>query len=324
METALYDPGRGYYPRRSPGEDFYTAPELHPAFAQALAREIFLRLEAVAAAEPEAPLFIVEMGSGNGRLAGQILDALRRREDGWHKRVRYVLVERVEHLLLESVARLGAVSDGVLGYSRLEDVPPCCGVFLSNELVDALPFHVLEKKDGRVREVFVEGGASLTLREPSTPELARHAEAAATWLEEGQRHALSLAARDWMRLVATKLQRGAVLSVDYGDAPASPVANAPRFFFRHSTGSDVLARAGRQDLTASVDFASLIEEGRRHGLKDVRFCSLSRFLIERGALESLAAGDSASAYAERNRVKTLLHPGGMGEAFKVLIQEKIA
>ena len=126
-----------------------------------------------------------------------------------------------------------------------------------------------------------------------------------------------------MGAVASKLECGAVITVDYGDAAPAPRANAPRFFFRHSTGGDVLARFGRQDLTASVDFNRLIEEGRRRGLQDASFRSMGRFLLDRGALERLSAGNSPAVYAERNRLKTLFHPGGMGEAFKVLIQEKL-
>jgi len=325
MEAALYDPADGYYPRRSPGEDFYTAPELHPAFAEALADEICERLESLAARRPKAPLFVVEMGSGDGRLARQLLHAFQERHAESCDLIRYVLVERVESLLIESLVRLRAEPGRVLGYSRLADLPPLCGVFISNELVDALPFHVLEKREGRVREVYVEqaeGAWRLQLGDCSSPELARAAEGIAGWLSEGDRHALSLAAGEWMGAVASKLECGALITVDYGDAPVSHRANAPRFFFRHATGGDVLARFGRQDMTASVDFGRLIEEGRRHGLQDVRFCSLGRFLLDRGALERLPAGDSPSAYAERNRLKTLFHPGGMGEAFKVLIQEK--
>ena len=40
MERALYDPETGYYPRPQVKKDFYTAPELHPAFAGVLTREL--------------------------------------------------------------------------------------------------------------------------------------------------------------------------------------------------------------------------------------------------------------------------------------------
>ncbi|MEK7743164.1 MAG: hypothetical protein AAB578_02150, partial [Elusimicrobiota bacterium] len=50
--------------------------------------------------------------------------------------------------------------------------------------------------------------------------------------------------------------------------------------------------------------------------------TLGRFLLDRGVLDLLPRGASAEEYSERNRVKTLFHPDGMGESFKVLIQEK--
>ena len=76
------------------------------------------------------------------------------------------------------------------------------------------------------------------------------------------------------------------------------------------------------DLLASVDFAALVAEGRLHGLHEASYQTLGRFLLDRGVLARLPEGQGAAAYAERNRIKTLLHPGGMGEAFKVLVQEK--
>ncbi|MDE2292485.1 MAG: SAM-dependent methyltransferase, partial [Elusimicrobia bacterium] len=142
MEAALYDPAHGFYAARQPKADFYTAPELHPAFARVLAGEVAARLERVRAERPRAPLFVVEMGAGDGTLARQLLTALREDHARWFRAIRYVLVERVESLMLDAVLRLQDTGAGVMGYTRLEDMPPVCGVFLSNELVDALPAHV--------------------------------------------------------------------------------------------------------------------------------------------------------------------------------------
>jgi len=322
MEEALYGPAEGFYVRRAPGEDFFTAPELHPAFAEALADDVRARLEAAAGGGLRAPLTLVEMGSGDGRLARQLLGALKARHPRWHALLRVVLVERVERLLLESLVSLPVEPGRAMGFTRLEDVPPFRGVLLSNELVDALPFHVLEKRDGKVWEVFVErrdGALRPVLGECSSPEVAREAAKSAHRLQEGEKDSLSLAARDWVRLAASKIEAGALITVDYG-GKAGPTP--PRCFYRHATGMDVLERPGRQDLTASVDFAALVAEGRLHGLHEASYQTLGRFLLDRGVLARLPEGQGAAAYAERNRIKTLLHPGGMGEAFKVLVQEK--
>lgn len=322
VEAALYDPVDGFYARRRPTEDFYTAPELHPAFASAMADELVERLDRTAARRPGEALFVVEMGCGRGTLARQILRSLRERHPRTHAEVVYVLVERVEKVLLEAVESLRGEASRVLAYQRLADVPAVSGVFLSNELVDALPFHVLEKRDGRVLELYAERGAdgwSGRLGEPSCPELAHAAKLLQDELPEGGRHAVRPEARRWMREVASRLKDGAVVTVDYGERGG---LHAPRFFHRHATGTDVFARVGEQDLTASVDFSELEDEGRLHGLETARYGGLGRWLLDRGTLERLPAGDDAAAYAERNRIKTLLLPGGMGEAFKVLVQER--
>ncbi|MBI5597979.1 MAG: SAM-dependent methyltransferase [Elusimicrobia bacterium] len=331
METALYDPGRGFYSRRTPKSDFYTAPELHPAFARVLAGEVAARLERVRQVRPRSPLFVVEMGSGDGTLARQVLTALREDHPRLFRNIRYVLVERVERLLLDSIVSLQETGAELLGYSRLEDMPPVCGVFISNELVDALPFHILMKTRGAVKELSVQhrrkhgrpGGAVKPVPGPlSTRALAAPSRRVAPNLAEGQTHAVCLEMGRWMTLVSKRLRAGSVVTVDYGKrfGPADP--NPPRGFRAHSHAADLLDRPGSQDLTASVDFAELSRHGAGHGLKEASYSTLSSFLIDRGILSFLPKGDSAQAWAERAKIKTLFHPEGMGETFKVLIQEK--
>lgn len=331
METALYDPERGFYAVREPKADFYTAPELHPAFARVLAAEVAARLAKVKAQRPRSPLFVVEMGAGTGRLARQVLTALKEDHPRWFRRIRYVLVERVEKNLLDAVFDLQDLGAGVLGYSSLEDMPPVCGVFLSNELVDAFPVHVLTKSQGAVRELHVTprrkhgrpGGALKAAPGPlSTPALRPHARALAQTLPEGGTHAVNLEAGRWMGLVSRRLKAGCVITVDYGKRfnPGDP--NPPRGFRSHAHALDLLAASGRQDLTASADFRALEAAGAAHGLRTVSYGPLSNFLIERGILGLLPKGDGPEAWAERAKIKTLFHPEAMGEAFKVLIQEK--
>ncbi|TBR21388.1 hypothetical protein EPO15_10440 [bacterium] len=331
METALYDPERGFYATRKPQADFYTAPELHPAFANILAAEIAQRLAKVREQRPRSPLFVVEMGSGTGRLARQVLTALRDEHPRWFRRIRYVLIERSEKVLLDSIFDLQDLGAGVMGYSDLSDMPPVCGVFLSNELVDAFPVHVLTKAHGEVRELHVrprrkhgrkDGAVKAEPGPLSKKSLLKHAQAVAQDLPEGGTHAVCLEAASWMSLVSRRLKAGSVITVDYGKRfnPGDP--NPPRGFRSHSHVADLLAASGRQDLTASVDFRALEAAGAAAGLTTALFSPLSSFLLERGILGLMPKGDSAEAWAERAKVKTLFHPEGMGEAFKVLIQEK--
>lgn len=315
MEEALYDPAGGFYARREPTADFYTAPELHPAFAGVLAREAVKRFERLKAEGVAGPYAIVEMGSARGLLAEQIMGELKERHPAWTSQVRYVVVERSREQLLESVLRLSAKHPNVLGYTRLDEVLPFAGVLLSNELVDAFPVHLVEKRDGRLFEVYVEESGRTALCELSRPELA--AAAAKVELQDGERHAINLEAPRWLELAASKLKHGWILTVDYGKRfGAAP--NPPRTFFRHTTGGDVTARKGLQDITASVDFDSLIDAGSRCGLSLESYGSLSRFLLD-GGIAEWAFGAS---FKSRAKLKTLIHPEGMGEVFKVLIQRR--
>lgn len=336
MESALYSSG-GFYERRTPMEDFYTAPELHPAFAGILAGWIAERLKGLADRGVPAPYCIVEMGSGAGTLGAALLKAFRERHGAWLPKLRYVFVERSESALLKSILAAGT-GERVLGYSRLEDVPACSGVFLSNELVDAFPVHLLQKDGGRMREVYVQSagpgpsgirggdGVRAELGELSTPALTAAADKVCPNLAEGGRHAVNLEAARWLRLVGERLTEGTLLTIDYGKRfGATGTPNPPRAFYRHSTDENVTARPGRQDLTASVDFEALIEGGARAGLELESFETLSRFLVDRGILDWLPKderpGDLA-AWKERSKIKTLLHPEGMGEAYKVLVQRR--
>ncbi|MBI3299506.1 MAG: SAM-dependent methyltransferase [Elusimicrobia bacterium] len=331
METALYDGERGFYAARTPKADFYTAPELHPAFARVLAGELAARLERVREARPRSPLFIVEAGSGDGTLARQLLAALREQHPRWFLAIRYVLIERVERLLLDSITDLQDTGANVMGYSRLEDMPPVCGVVLSNELIDALPVHVLVKAAGAIKELHVAprrkhgrpGGALKAVPGPlSERALKTAAKRVGPGLVDGQLHSVCLESGRWLAQVSSRLRAGSVITIDYGKrfGPADP--NPPRGFRQHRHVADLVAAAGRQDLTASADFTTLEAEGRACGLETVAYTTLSSFLIDRGILDLLPKGDTPAAYAERAKMKTLFHPEGMGEAFKVLIQEK--
>lgn len=329
MESALYDPRSGFYSKRIATEDFYTAPELHPAFAQILAGNIVAGLRRVRAARPKTPLFVVEMGAGNGTLARQILSCLKEEHPGWFAQIRYILVERVEDLMLESVLSLQSLAPGrkLLGYSRLNDMQPVSGVFFSNELVDAFPVHLLQKHEGRMREVYVKNrkhstGKVRSLGLLSSRALVHEARAVAPHLHEGEQHAVNLEAREWMRNAANRLCAGEIITIDYGKKFVPGAPNPPRTFHRHTLGTDPLARPGREDITAGVDFSALVSIGNSAGLREISYSSFSKFLINGGILDRMPAGADAASFAERARVKTLFHPSGMGESFKVLVQDK--
>lgn len=321
MEAALYDPGLGFYQNRQARADFYTAPELHCAFAGVLADETARRLDALAAAGVPGPYWIVEIGAGEGRLAAALAARLKERRADLAATAIHAVVERAEAPLVKAALALGAEAHRALAFARLSDLPPLRGLLLSNELVDAFPVHLLEKRRGTIVELYVAEDGSLKPGSLSTPELSAFAAAAVRFLAEGERHAVNLEARRWLKAVAGKLEAGFLLTVDYGKRLRAE-ANPPRAYASHRIDADLTGDPGRKDLTASVDFEQLIQDGKREGFDLVEYTTLSRFLLERGIAAFIPTGDSVADMRSRSQIKTLLHPEGMGEAFKVLLQKK--
>jgi SAM-dependent MidA family methyltransferase len=327
MESVLYDPQNGYYgATRQVMADFVTAPEVHGSFGAVLADDFAARFEAMERRGLGGPWRLVEMGPGDGRLAAVILRRLRDRHPSIYDRIGYVLVERSARFLRASLETLKEFSARIEGCEGLDALPPVTGIFFSNELVDAFPVHLLEKREGKVYEVYVTrapigDGIRVELGACSRPELEPSARAMAGILEEGQRHAVNLEARAWIRSVAKKLRSGTVVTIDYGKRYPADSVTTPRVFYRHRL-EDFPSRPGREDVTASVDFEALIREGEAAGLATESYTTMARFLLDRGILDHLPEGDALEAQRERSRIKTLFHPDGMGERYKVLVQAK--
>lgn len=320
MEDALYDPEKGFYSVREKTADFYTAPELHGAFGSLLAD----RLASLLARCGGGTLSLVEAGCGDGTLGGQVVRRLREAHPELAARLRLVLVERNRKDLTSAARRLTAFGLPVEAVTSVEDLRPFVGVLYSNELIDALPFHVLERRGEEVLELCVDEAGAELLRPLSRPALEAPAAAVKPSLAEGGRHAVSLEASAWLGSAAARLTRGFILTADYGKRFPPEAPNPPRSYRRHALESELTREAGARDLTASADFEALIGAGEGAGAVLESYETLSRFLLD-GGIErhfAAAAGDDASSYSQRAKLKTLLHPEGMGEAFKVLIQRK--
>ncbi|MDE2490624.1 MAG: SAM-dependent methyltransferase [Elusimicrobia bacterium] len=322
MEAALYDPERGFYPNREKTADFYTAPELHPAFGATLADALAALLRRVREDRPGEPAALVEAGCGDGTLAAQVVSRLRAAHPDAVRGLRVILVERTARDRGEAARRVAPLGLPVEACAGVEALPEFCGVLYSNELVDALPAHLLAKSDGRVREVLVDGTREV-LAEPSSAELAAAADAARD-LPEGGRRAVCLEAPRWLAAAAARLSDGFLVTIDYGKryAPDAPIE--PRGYRAHRAAADLLASPGTQDLTVPADFEALIAAGADCGLALESYGTLARFLIDAGIERWFAAevGETVASHKNRAQLKTLLHPEGMGEAFKVLVQRK--
>ena len=328
MELALYHPSGGYYTsgeRVGAGGDFYTSPAVHPAFGSLLAVQLFQMWELLG--HPE-PFTVAEPGAGNGLLCRDIIGAASGLPEGFEQAIRYVSIDR---------RTLPGLEQGLRSVGRVasERVPlsGVVGCVLSNELLDAMPVHQVMVQGGQLREVYVAlNGESLVTQtgEPSTPLLGQRLESLGMELAEGQLAEINLGLESWMADVSQSLERGFVLTIDYGRTAEDLYSPTERFrgtlttYHNHLQIDRPLERIGRQDMSAQVDFSTAAKAGQRAGLEAIGFVTQADFLRNLGLDQLLRRslhGPQRSAHTWRMGMRELAKPDGLG-FFKVLAQGK--
>jgi len=340
MAACLYTPGIGYYtsPGRKVGAegDFYTSITVHASFGRVIAREIAQMWRSMGT---PADFTLIECGAGNGRLACDIMSYLAEREVQLYAGLKLVLVE--QEPTLESAQRemLAAHLDRLAWLSPDEFASgnfTFSGCLYSNELIDALPVHRVVMTSDGLKEIYVtckEGLFAEEAGEPSTPEIKAYLKRIAVELHPGQQAEVNLNAPKWLASASRALQRGYIMTIDYG-YPAPELYTPLRklgtllCYYRHQTEENPYLRLGLQDITAHVDFTTLMKCGEDLGLLNVWFGEQYRFLLSAGIIEEIEEIErSAIAEEEKLRLrlalkKLIMPEGGMGDTFRVLIQSK--
>lgn len=338
--------------------DFDTAPEIHPLYGALVARQLaqmWLRL----GRPPE--FTVVEAGAGSGMLARSIIASAPALGGGFAEALRYTIIEPYEPLRraqqeiagrsirwVASLAELGQITGCVVANELLDAFPvhrlqrqdgAIHEVYIT--LADDDPgmesengFTLPQSFDEWLPDLSGEGtleGPALRLREVlapvSHPALAEYGAA----LEAGERIAINLAAQEWVAQAAATIERGYLLLVDYGyrdlaehRAKRRDVASdGLRCYYRHTLQRDPYVRAGKQDITAPVDFGAIQRTGHAAGLQTTGLMTQREWLTGLG-IDALLAGldhDDPGYYHERFALQELVRPGGMGN-FWVLIQTR--
>ena len=269
MAAALYGPG-GYYTRPNAGADYYTGPQVHPAFGALLAVQLFHLWTLLG--QP-SPFNVLEPGGGDGRLCRDLLTAARHLPDGFGDAIAYTVVDRRPNRGMESgLPNARRVAGDALALQP-DAVPRPTHCILSNELLDALPVHRVRRDAGRLRELHVgvesdvadgyEGALIEVSGEPTTPALERRLSDLGIPLVDGQTAEICLLLDEWAEFVISALESpGFVLTIDYGRAAADLYDPKVRphgtlvTYCAHRQTDAPLQNVGRQDITAQVDFTS--------------------------------------------------------------------
>jgi SAM-dependent MidA family methyltransferase len=335
MRECLYHPVHGYYGKAESKRfaDYYTSVDVHPIFARLLARQFEEMREKLGR---PAEFMLVEAGAGVGRFAVHVLDFCAAKLPVFYSALRYVAVERSASRREQAMTRAKRHTDAG-HFTASAEIPAhiAGGCFFSNELVDALPVHRVVMAGGALREILVgfhEGNFMDVLAPLSTCALTEYFAAQNIVLCEGQHAEAGLEACDWITEIGRRLERGYVLTIDYGH-PAADLFDDHHMrgtllaYHNHRASEDFYHAPGEQDLTAHVNFSALELWGKRSGLDRAGSSSQTAFLLALGQGNEFAdLHDEGQSEAQRTKarlqLKTLIYPEGMGERFQVLVQRK--
>lgn len=339
MDLALYAPGLGYYARAAQRSgragDFVTSVDVGPVFGELLAARFADMAGRLVHDAPDAAWDLVEVAAGNGRLARDVLDALVREHPDLCTRLRLTLVERSAEARAAHGSTLGPHASRLAG-STPELPASIRGVIFANELLDAMPVHVVEMTPSGLAEVYVDarhGDLVEHVGPLSRPELADYFDSLGMALEPGARADVNLAALGWIQDVAGRLDAGYLVLIDYGFEAGQlfggRAVSTLRTFHRHlvdtaTTGASRrppwLLDPGSRDLTTHVDFTSVRRAAEHAGLTTFLDEEQSRFLLDAAVASGLLAGlEDPGRLRERLALKSLLVPGGMGSTHRVVV-----
>jgi len=339
MQAALYDERDGYYRRRGRirqgrAGDYRTAPETSPLFAATFANYFMKSYFDLHAPERWT---IVEVGGGRGDFALGVLTSLQTNFPKIFAATHYVIDELSEDAREQAEGKLSEFKDRV-EFRSLSEINEPFGnaIVFSNELLDAFSVHRVIGRSGALRELRVsvnESANFVWVESGLEPRVAEYCRRIQLQLIEGQIHEVNLEAEDFVARAASLIERGLLITVDYGaernDLLSDPnrLAGTLRSFRKHRISEDVLSQPGEQDLTTTVDWTQVGEAGARNGLETLRFERLDQFLFSEGVPEAIASvtrrmTDHVELFNFNAGAREMIMPDGMAAHFQVLVQRK--
>jgi SAM-dependent MidA family methyltransferase len=334
MQAVLYTPGLGYYTagasKFGAGGDFVTAPELSPLFAECIAGA----LSPVLAAHSDYA--VLEAGAGSGQLAAQLLGTWQQQD---RVPLHYYILELSADLRERQRRTIAQHCPEILPRVKWLDTWPgnFTGIVIANELLDAMPVHLVHKQRGQWQEQCVRTKDDRFVWDASpidNPALRQRL------IEIEQQQPLpddyvtevNLNAEHWIGTLGQHLQQGLVLLLDYG-YPRHEYYHPQRergtlmCHYRHRAHDDPFIYPGLQDITAHVDFTAMADAALAAGFAVAGYTTQAHFLLEAGIMQHLEARqqtDEMTYLQHVNEVKRLTLPQEMGEVFKVMLLDKQA
>lgn len=302
IERVLYSKDKGYYmqakhPAGVNGD--YITSSSHPIFLGSVYQFIKKNFK-------DFNLTFVDFGAGTG----EFIISLKKMVN--NKKTKFIAIEKIKRFEDEDIKFLNSIEE-------LEKVD---GIIFSFELFDSLPFHLIEKKKGEIKEIYVNKN-KLIYGDLSNSEILDYIKRFKINLKEGQRIEVPLLAEKIYKKMLEKLNSGFLITFDYGFK--APVLYNKNYFKKGTLmthknkkmGRDPLDKPYKKDITCAVNFSALEETGKNNLLYTMGFLTLSKFIVDN-------LGKNLKS------LKDTKHPipifdlifGKVGEDIKVLIQKK--
>lgn len=327
MEMCLYYPELGYYTSSQnhigTEGDFYTSATLTPAFGITIARQIEEMWQQLGG----ETFTIVEYGGNTGSLCHDILLGLRHNEQ-LYDRLRYRIIERSP---ITAYKKQNRFSENVTYHSSINEFDIDQGCILSNELLDNFSVHrvIMEEE---LKEVFIDyQDGFIEITRPARPELKEYFGELGVQLPKGFHTEINLQAIPWLVEVAKAMNRGYVLTIDYG-YPSEELYRPQRrdgtilSYYKHAVSDNLYNHIGEQDITSHVNFSALSRWGHKNGLTDCGFTDQCHFLLSLGVQDVVrdlvSQENNLIMAAKKASFLNYILLMDMGTKFKVLIQKK--
>jgi SAM-dependent MidA family methyltransferase len=328
MDMCLYYPDFGYYTsnRDKVGKDgdFYTSGNLTSSFGAMIARQ----LEEMWHLMGKKDFTIVEYGAGMGFVCHDIINYLRKNQDLYNN-LRYCIIEKSSFMQQREKEHL---TEKVSWYNTINDVPGEIDCVFSNELVDNFPVHqvVMEQQ---LMEVFVDyKDGFIEVFRPANREVNMYFDELGITLPKGYRTEVNLGAIAWIKNIASRIRKGFVITIDYGDFSEhlyKPHRSCGTLvsYNKHKVSENIYCNPGEQDITAHVNFSALTHWGSMEGLVSCGLIPQACFLTALGFQDHIretSVGQSKNILQIARELALINHTllFEMGDKFKVLIQSK--
>ena len=332
MDLVLYTPRMGYYNsgavKLGNAGDFVTAPEISSLFGRTLAQQVIQVFQQINLRN------ILEFGAGSGKLA---LDLLLELEKSGSLPRKYFILEISAELRQRQKILFDQEAPHLINLLEwLEELPSNFkGIILANEVLDAMPAHIVVWHNSALfeRGVIWRNDQFAWQDHPIQNSELRYAASQLEPLINPKNDLIhpyiseiNLAATYFMHSLANMLQQGIILLIDYGFGRDEYYhyqrdQGTLMCHYRHHAHDDPFYLPGLQDITSHVDFSAITAAAENTSLALLGYTTQAYFLINCGITGILAQTpiENMNSYLlQSNQLQKLVSPSEMGELFKVI------